>query len=118
MQLRIARKLIRFILLVLAIQFISPVAIHSASDGASSLAYNVALNNHTDKNPSLCILLSENEEKGKEEETRESLCLSELVDFSFVSSALTFSHSGISYHPDASRLTHEPPLNLLCILII
>lgn len=118
MQLRIAISLIRFILFVLVIQLLSPVLVQAVQGDSNSSTMYFNLNSKTEKNPSLLVLLNENNEEKGEEENKENLRALELVDFSFVKRAISFFHSIQFYDPPSSALFPQPLFDLHCILII
>jgi hypothetical protein len=118
MLLRMARQLVRFILLVLIIQFLAPVLVYGGNVESSASISQFSLHTKTYQNAGLLILLNENEEKEGEKEGKKSFHSEELVDFTCVASALTFSHSPTHDQQASSTPSGQQICALHCSLII
>lgn len=117
MLLKMARQLVRFILLVLIIQFVAPALVWRNVESNASISQS-SLHTKTYQNAGLLILLNENEEKEGEKEGKESFHSEELVDFSCVAYALTFSYSSTHNQQATSTPSGQQICALHCSLII
>jgi hypothetical protein len=113
---RTSKVLIRFVLLLLIVQFVTPAFAPVATPDANN-NQKLSLTSHHDSAISLAVFLKENSEE-KSEEDEKPVFTAELIDFSFLTEVLTQSHSRGHWELGNQRLITQPLFKIHCIYII
>lgn len=113
---RISKGLIRFVLLLLVIQFVTPVFAQVGSQD-SSIQQKASFTTQHDSAIAVAVFLKENTEEKSESDEKTQFTI-ELIDFSFLSTALKQSHSRFYWDTSNTRLATQPLFKLHCIFLI
>ena len=113
---RISKGLIRIVLLLLVIQFVTPAFAQLGSPD-TSIQQKTSLTSQHDSGIALAVFLKENSEEKTEVDEKSQITV-ELIDFSFLSIALKQSHSRSYWDTSNLRLTSLPLFTLHCIFLI
>lgn len=113
---RISKGLIRFVLLLLVIQFVTPAFAQVGSQD-SSIQQKASFTTQHDSAIAIAVFLKENTEEKSESDEKTQFTV-ELIDFSFLSTALKQSHSRFYWDTSNTRLTAQPLFMLHCIFLI
>ncbi len=109
----------RFVLLLLVLQFVTP-AFAQVNTGENSIReknnwYSVV---HHETGICLSILLKENSEEKNEADDKAPILTAELIDFTFLTTVLTQHHSRFDWDVSNLALAHEPLFKLNCNFLI
>jgi hypothetical protein len=107
----------RLVLLLLLVQFLVPSFVPGGSPD-EAIERKTTLDTHHDSGISVAVFLKENTEEENKESGEKSQLIIEILDFSFLTSALTLSHSSIH----RSETNIGPPtgqlFKLFCVFLI
>jgi hypothetical protein len=113
---RTSKIVIRLVLLLLIVQFVTPAFANVGTEENSIHEKNSYKNQH-DSGITVSILLKENsEERDEADEKHQVAC--EIIDFTFLAVGLTQSHSQILFNTDTPRPVLSPLFKLFCAFLI
>ena len=113
---RISKALIRIVLLLLIVQFVTPAFANVGTPDNTTQEKNSYKTQH-DSGIVVSVLLKENSEEKSEGEDKTYVAF-ELIDFSFHTSALTQSHSITFSRTSHEQLIPAPLFKLNCVFLI
>lgn len=113
---RTSKGLIRFVLLLLIVQFVTPAFAQVVTQDSRSNE-KLSLTSQHDSAIGLAVFLKENSEE-KSEEDEKPLFTAELIDFSFLTEVLTQSHTRGHWDLGNQRLITQPLFKIHCTYII
>jgi hypothetical protein len=114
---RISKTLIRIVLLLLIVQFVTPAFANVGTEDSPTHEKNSYKAQH-DSGIIVSVLLKENSEEKSEGEGDEKHITLALIDFSFHTTALKQSHAIISPRVSDERLIPAPLFKLNCVFLI
>lgn len=115
---KIAKALMRFVILLLFIQFVTPA--FTTVNAQENIAHDKTSIHaqHDNSNIILSVLLKENSEEKNEGDHKAPILTAELIDFSFLNTVLTQYHSRSDWDVSNLRTAQEPLFKLHCIFLI
>jgi|SRR5688572_24354803 hypothetical protein len=113
---RTSKVLIRIVLLLLFVQFVTPAFVQVGSQDNAIHEKN-SYKPHHDSGITLSVFLKGNSEEKSEADEKSHLTTA-LIDFSFHAIALTQSHTNNSSHFCNERLITGPLFKLHCVFLI
>ena len=113
---RTSKGLIRFVLLLLIVQFVTPAFAQVVTQDSNNYQ-KLSLTSQHNSAISLAVLLKENSEE-KSETDEKPLFTDELIDFTFLTEVLTQSHSRDHWDVDNQCFNSHPLFKIHCIYII
>ena len=117
---QLAKVLMRFVVLLLLIQFVTPAfaRVTPQSDNAVHYEKTTYKNPQHESGITLAVFLKENSEEKNETDNKAPLLAAELIDFTFHNTVLTEHHSRFNWDTTNIHTTHEPLFKLYCLFLI
>ena len=113
---RTSKVLIRIVLLLLFVQFVTP-AFAQVGSPDNAIQQKNSYKTHHDSGITLSVFLKENSEEKSEADEKPHITPA-LIDFSFHATALKQSHTNTFSHLCNERLISGPLFKLLCVFLI